>query len=354
MTVKIRQVMRVTGKGKPGPPPVIPTMAFVQQPTDTELYQPFNPEVSVQISDGQPDVLVLQMNTGDCHINFAYATADATGLATFTGLTAGTNPSGPSGCTVRVSNITRPQVADIVSDVFYVIPPEPWKLINWSFNTNGFNFYTGNLVQLNSIGGNLIVIQTYGLRRNIAGNPSISDNLNNIYIPQTTFTANTSLNVSLQCFICINPVVSANHIINIHSPNEQTLTNLILHVMVFAASKNPQLIIEGASYGNSKRWDDPLPNEISVQTPPYIASENTLCLSAFVSSGYMRYTTGPAAYDWQGADGYGGYEEYLAIASGFRVKPDTGIENPIWTVSAGTPDDFVNSLAMNLLVFDQS
>lgn len=124
MTVRVRQLIRVAA-GAGGPPPPVATLSFVQQPTDTPVGQLFEPPIRVKVSDGVADVLVLSNNSGDCHINFEYATADSNGVATFTGLSAGTNPSTPEGCTVRVHNVTRPEVPDVISEPFHVTAAGP-------------------------------------------------------------------------------------------------------------------------------------------------------------------------------------------------------------------------------------
>lgn len=103
--------------------PVLPTMAFVQQPTDTVVGQLFTPPISVQISDGASDDVFITLVSGSCSgIGFLFVTADATGLAVFEGLRAGPYTSGALGCTLGVYNTSRPTiVGGIVSEPFHVL-----------------------------------------------------------------------------------------------------------------------------------------------------------------------------------------------------------------------------------------
>lgn len=133
MTVRVRQLVRVAGGQirPPQPPPVPPTMFFVQQPTDTPVGELFNPPVTVQVSDHRPgDVLILSMSSGACAIGTISAITDANGIATFNGLRAGFTPS--EGCSVEVRNDSRPDIATIVSEPFNVtsIVVSGWELVS--------------------------------------------------------------------------------------------------------------------------------------------------------------------------------------------------------------------------------
>lgn len=128
MTVKVRQLVRVSsGRVPPVPPPVV-TMEFVQQPTDTETGDLFTPTITVNISDGSNDSLTISLNSGLCGLTPLTVTAEA-GLAVFSGLRAGNIGMG---CTLRVHNNSNAQVEDIISLPFNVTvqPPPAIEIVN--------------------------------------------------------------------------------------------------------------------------------------------------------------------------------------------------------------------------------
>jgi len=98
---------------------VIPTMTFSQQPATTQTGQAFSPAIAVQITPGAAHSLTLSVNQGPCTIMPAMSTvtANGSGLATFSGVVAGTVGTG---CTLRVHNNTNAAVMDIISNPFNV------------------------------------------------------------------------------------------------------------------------------------------------------------------------------------------------------------------------------------------
>jgi hypothetical protein len=99
-----------------------PVMAFSQQPTNTVSGQPITPAVAVQINPAAANSLTLSVNSGQCTIvpSPATVTANAGGLATFSGVMAG-NTGGS--CTLRVHNNTNSAVTDVISNTFDITTP---------------------------------------------------------------------------------------------------------------------------------------------------------------------------------------------------------------------------------------
>ena len=138
MTVKVRQLVQHVGP--PTPPPPVPTMFFVQQPTDTIAGEEFSPPVSVQISDNGNDVLLITSDT--CSSIGQQTVLAVNGFVQFTGLTAGIQEGT---CTLRVHNIIRPEVADITSFPFEVLPEIPPPVVTMEFVQQPTDTETGEL-----------------------------------------------------------------------------------------------------------------------------------------------------------------------------------------------------------------
>lgn len=338
MTVRVRQLSRVsTGRLVPPIPPVEVTMFFIQQPTDTPVGELFNPPITVQVSDHRPgDVLILSMSSGSCAIGTISAVTDANGIATFNGLRAGSTAG--EGCSVEVRNDSRPNIRTIVSELFNVTTiPERWSLINRA--NSGVLAQVQTQVTLNSTGANLILVQTIFRRVAFHGQPAMTDNFGNTYQPHATFVqANAEdNNWYLRAYSVINPIVGPGHtFIFGYPPGTGTPFPYPLIAVEVFRGNNPQLAIEGPSYG-----------DFGVGTTFHafsgganITFDDALCFSAFAAQDGRAgpVVTPPPDYDLQIA-----YFDYLF--SGFRIRPNPGLENPTWFQSS----PFYG--AMNLLVF---
>lgn len=135
-------------------------MRFIQQPTATLVNEPFDPPITVQISDGQPDTLIIFGNSGTCTVTSQTVTADATGLATFSGLIAGATPG--VGCTLTVHNLTRPEIADIVSDPFDVSQAKGIiTVLDFVCSVPNTTSISNSVRSINTAGANLILVLSF-------------------------------------------------------------------------------------------------------------------------------------------------------------------------------------------------
>ena len=185
MTVRVRQLFRIAGGFTPTPPipPPTPTMQFVQQPTDTETGELFEPTISVIISDGGSDSLTISSYSGTCSLTPLTVVANM-GIALFVELRAG---SVGEDCRLRVHNNMRPEIADIISDAFDVFPAPPigllrdlisyWKLDEPANATAIDSHGPNNLSVVGNIGQAPGVIQT------ARSNPEESFSTNYLTIP---------------------------------------------------------------------------------------------------------------------------------------------------------------------------
>jgi hypothetical protein len=331
MTVRIRQLLR-TATTPPPPPPPVATMKFVQQPTDIEFGEAFDPVVTVQISDNANDILIATSDT--CGSFIAPVTVVAVnGLATFTGLGASFY-TGDEGfvCTIRVANISRPQVVEIVSDTFNLVPvplPPGWQLLA----TFGSNSPDGSSV-LTTVPpeaetANLLVV-VIGQVGNGAFN--FADSVGNGY--QSTGTFGGAAVWSTTVRFMINPVITPGMTIFAWATVWPRL-----QVFAFSTPLTPFFFFNGGRQVVTNNAIGLSVPAVGAVTPPDIPFTDSVSITVAVRDEAVGGTvTTPANY-------------LLAppgasfISCAHRIRPDAGIEDPIWTFSV------VQTLAFSLVIF---
>lgn len=333
MTVRVRQLSRVSSGRIPPIPPVVPTMSFIQQPTDTLIDEPFVPPIAVRVSDDAPgDQLVLTMNSGPCTVQSVSALTDVTGIAIFTGVTAGSVAA--EGCTLRVHNLTRPSIEDIISETFNtrspVVIPE-WSLVT-SVQATSTDLRNIDVYGVNTSGAQLIVVipVTYMTPQSPI---YVYDGLQNTYQPQNLFTLGYRY-WQLQAFVAINPNVGPNHNFHVRTyPTTDQPSYPDMIIMAFNSGGGPvSVAIEGPSYGNVVEA-----NSITSAAPANIDFDGGLAITGFTG--------------WESADSFTiTPNNYTIIEStylrvGFRQTMNPSVEQPLWTIPISL------RLLMNLLVF---
>lgn len=213
-------------------------------------------------------------------------------------------------------------------------PPVPeWTLIARDFHAGGNNQLA--TMNINTVGANLIVVQAWWIRsaRPGVGLPGFGSTPDNGYqlLPIWSNPSPNDTNWYLRAFVSTSPslLTDASHYFWLGWTGfVPELPYPTMHVSAFHCSTVPSLY---AWTGNA------LPNASAIgPVPPVdIPFPGALCLSAAATGDEL--TGMPEDYDVQLSAG-------SFHGSGYRVRPTSGVENPVWT-------DGITPLVMNLLVF---
>lgn len=331
MTVRIHSLIRAPGARVPVPP-VVPFMTFVQQPTDTVSGELFEPVVTVQVSDGAPNGDQLRISSPICAIAPVTVTTQD-GIARFIGLRAGPVNDG---CRLRVENLSRPQIAVVLSDPFDVLPvpvESGWSLI--ASGAAGASTPDRSVVVLNTTDANLLIVAITTFQGLSFPVVNVADNFENIWFSAGYW--GQAGNAFLTLFWIGDPIVGANHVITISSPN------LIFPGMVafaFRAANGLGEAITNVNYGFANFEGNVTAVGPAMQIP--LSGANSLIMS-FLGNEYI----GPPPL--QPPSGFIGLQSTPYIpgvmygcAGAYRVisGSETPVfENPIWVVD--TPQGFM-------------
>lgn len=333
VTVKVRQLTRVSGGFVPPPPPPVPTMAFTVQPTDTIEGELFDPPVTVQISDNGNDSLTI--SSDNCSDIVPVTVTATAGLASFLGLRAG---SPATGCRLRVHNNSRPQVQDIVSDAFNVLPV---VIPTWSLIATDNNFQLANVglqpvsVTMNTMTANLLVVVTGFITRSGVV-MSLSDSEGNGFMSHSRFGPGGITDWAIQGWSIINPATSSAHSFTVQLTAPQVdFLSIFSSIMVaaFHLNRTPEFI----NYqGNDSPSTMSLGLVSAVSIPPFGLSISSLANSWNVNALIPDYTLLTTMAQ--------------SLVSAYRINNATTpmATNPTWSMSS------LDSAATNVFIFGPS